>query len=85
MRIAAVECRLYRIPPAVQIPDSIQRISHWEFLLTTVTTDTGLRGTGFSCTLGIGGTAVRELVETYRTPLLLGQQVEETERLWSRC
>ena len=85
MRIAAVECRLFRIPPAAQIQDSIQRISHWEFLLTTVTTDTGLQGTGFAYTLGIGGTALRELVETYLTPLLLGQDVQDIERVWSRC
>lgn len=85
MRIAAVECRLYRIPPAAQIQDSIQRISHWEFLLTTVTTDSGVQGTGFAYTLGIGGTALRELVETYLAPLLLGQDVQDIERVWSRC
>jgi L-alanine-DL-glutamate epimerase-like enolase superfamily enzyme len=84
MRIAAVECRLYRIPPAARIQDSIQRIAHWEFLLTTVTTDTGLQGTGFAYTLGIGGTALRELVETYLTPLLQGQDVQDIERVWAR-
>jgi len=85
MRITGVETRLYRIPPAAQIQDSIQRISHWEFLVTTVTTDAGIAGTGFAYTLGIGGTAVRELVGTYLTPLVLGADPVDVERIWSRC
>lgn len=85
MRISGVETRLYRIPPAVKIEDSIQRIAHWEFILSTVRTDAGISGTGFAYTLGLGGTAVRELVETYLTPLVLGQDPRDVERIWARC
>ncbi len=85
MRITGIETRLYRIPPAVHIEDSIQRIAHWELILSTVTTDSGLTGTGFAYTLGIGGTAVRELVETYLTPLVVGHDAVDVERIWSRC
>jgi L-alanine-DL-glutamate epimerase-like enolase superfamily enzyme len=84
MRITGIETRLYRIPPAVHIEDSIQRIAHWELILSTVTTDAGLTGTGFAYTLGIGGTAVRELVETYLTPLVVGHDAVDVERIWSR-
>ena len=85
MRIAGIDTRLYRIPPAVQIEDSIQRISHWEFVVSTVTTDAGISGTGFAYTLGIGGTALRELVDTYLTPLVLGADPRDVERIWTRC
>jgi L-alanine-DL-glutamate epimerase-like enolase superfamily enzyme len=85
MRITGIEARLYRIPPTVQIQDSIQRISHWEFVVTTVTTDAGITGTGFAYTLGIGGTAVRELVGTYLAPLVLGADPVDVERIWTRC
>jgi L-alanine-DL-glutamate epimerase-like enolase superfamily enzyme len=85
MRITGIEARLYRIPPTVQIQDSIQRISHWEFVVTTVTTDAGVTGTGFAYTLGIGGTAVRELVGTYLAPLVLGADPVDVERIWTRC
>lgn len=85
MRISGVDTRLYRIPPAVQIEDSIQRISHWEFVVSTVTTDAGISGTGFAYTLGIGGTALRELVDTYLTPLVLGVDPQDVERIWTRC
>ncbi len=85
MRISGIDTRLYRIPPAVQIEDSIQRISHWEFVVSTVTTDAGINGTGFAYTLGIGGTALRELVDTYLTPLVLGSDPRDVERIWTRC
>ena len=85
MRISGIETRLYRIPPAVQIEDSIQRISHWEFVVSTVTTESGITGTGFAYTLGIGGTALRELVDTYLTPLVLGHDLRDVERIWARC
>jgi len=85
MRITGIDTRLYRIPPAVQIEDSIQRISHWEFVVSTVTTDAGISGTGFAYTLGIGGTALRELVDTYLTPLVLGADPRDVERIWTRC
>ena len=84
MRISDVETRLYRIPPAVQIEDSIQRISHWELIVSTVTTDAGITGTGFAYTLGIGGTAVRELVDSYLAPLVIGQDPMDVERIWTR-
>jgi L-alanine-DL-glutamate epimerase-like enolase superfamily enzyme len=85
MRVTGIETHLYRIPPAVKIEDSIQRVSHWEFIVTTVTTDNGLIGTGFAYTIGFGGTAIRELVDTYLTPLVAGQDPRDVERIWTRC
>lgn len=85
MRIADVGSRLYRIPPTVRIQDAIQRVSHWEWVVTVVTTDAGLRGTGFAYTGGLGGSAVRELVEAYLAPLVRGEDVRDVERLWRRC
>jgi L-alanine-DL-glutamate epimerase-like enolase superfamily enzyme len=85
MRITEIETRLYRIPPAVHIEDAIQRVSHWEFIVTTVKTDAGITGTGFAYTNGMGGSAIRELVETYLTPLVVGQDPVNVERIWRNC
>lgn len=85
MRITEIETRLYRIPPAVHIEDAIQRVSHWEFIVSTVRTDAGISGTGFAYTNGMGGSAIRELVETYLAPLVLGHDPVNVERLWRRC
>src|SRR6187397_3684176 len=85
MRITEVETRLFRIPPAIHIEDSIQRISHWEFIISTVKTDAGISGTGLAYTNGMGGSAIRELVETYLTPLAVGQDPLDVERIWRNC
>ena len=85
MRVKDLSARLYRMPPSVRIQDSIQRVNHWEWIVTTVTTDSGLTGTGFAYTGGLGGTAIRELVETYLAPLVRGQDPRDVERVWTRC
>jgi len=85
MRITGITTQLYRIPPAVKIEDSIQRVSHWEFLVTTLGTDAGLSGTGFAYTNGFGGTAIRELVDTYVAPLVIGRDPVDVEQIWRGC
>jgi L-alanine-DL-glutamate epimerase-like enolase superfamily enzyme len=85
VRVTDLSARLYRIPPPIRIQDSIQRVSHWEWVVTTLTTDAGLTGTGFAYTGGLGGTAIRELVDTYLPPLIQGQDPRDIERIWTRC
>jgi L-alanine-DL-glutamate epimerase-like enolase superfamily enzyme len=85
MRITGVRTAVYRVPPAVRIEDSIQRVSHWELVVTTLTTDGGPTGTGLAYTNGFGGTAVRELVDTYVAPLVVGQDPVDVERIWRAC
>lgn len=85
MRISGIDTRLYRIPLAIQIEDSNQRIPHREFVISTVTTDAGISGTGLAYTFGQGGSAVRELVDGSLTPLLLGYDPMDAERIWMRC
>jgi L-alanine-DL-glutamate epimerase-like enolase superfamily enzyme len=85
VRVTELESRLYRIPPPIRIQDSIQRVAHWEFVVTKVSTDAGLTGTGFAYTNGLGGSAIRELVDTYVAPLVHGLEPQDVERIWTRC
>jgi L-alanine-DL-glutamate epimerase-like enolase superfamily enzyme len=85
VRVTDLTARLYRIPPPIRIQDSIQRVAHWEWIVTTITTDAGLTGTGFAYTGGMGGTAIRELVDTYLAPLVRGEDPRDVERVWTRC
>ena len=53
MRVESIETRLYRVPPTVRISDAIQSIHRWEWIITTLRTDTGLVGRGWTYTLGL--------------------------------
>ncbi|CAD5142085.1 Mandelate racemase/muconate lactonizing enzyme family protein [Microbacterium sp. Nx66] len=75
MKIESIDLQLSRIPlPKGPWGDQIHRVTHIEIVLADITTDTGLVGTGFSHTSGVGGqmmmAALRELI-----PTLIGREV----------
>ena len=59
-------------------------MTHIEVLLADVRTDTGLTGTGFSYTSGVGGTSLKALLDNDLTPLVVGEEVSP-RGLWHRC
>ena len=64
MKITSVETQLASLPLLGGAwGDSIHRVTHIEIVVTDVTTDTGLVGTGFSHTSGVGGTTIKALLE----------------------
>lgn len=85
MRISEVETHLYRLPLPVPVAGAAPRILRREFVISTVTTDAGISGTGLAYTYGLGGSAVRELVETDLAPLVVGSDPRDIERIWTRC
>lgn len=82
MEIESIECELFRVPATMEMCDSIQNITHWEWLVVTVRTHDGLVGTGFTYTLGAGGSAVSSLVRDQLAPRLIGQDAHFIGRLW---
>lgn len=84
MRIESIQTHLYRVPPTVRISDSIQSIHTWEWIVTTVQSDHGLTGTGWTYTLGMGGSAVPAIIDDYLAPILIGAEVN-VERIWQKC
>ena len=85
MKITELEVELLRVPPTIQLQDAIQRISTWEWVLVTLRTDEGISGTGWTYTLGMGGTSIRDLIDVYLRPLLIGADAENVEQIWQRC
>jgi L-alanine-DL-glutamate epimerase-like enolase superfamily enzyme len=82
MKIDKVEAAMYRIPPAVPWEDATHVVSDVEYVVTTVTTDDGLTGIGWSYTSGIGGTAVEALINDYLAHMLTGRDVRNIEGTW---
>jgi L-alanine-DL-glutamate epimerase-like enolase superfamily enzyme len=84
MTITDLRVDLFRVPSVIQLQDAIQRIDTWEFILVEITTETGIAGTGWTYTLGMGGSAIRELIDVYLRPLLIGADAERITSIWER-
>ena len=54
-------------------------------VLVHLETDTGVRGLGFTYTLGPGATAIRTLIETEWAQVVTGEDPRDTDRLFARA
>jgi L-alanine-DL-glutamate epimerase-like enolase superfamily enzyme len=81
LRIEAVTTQLARLPLlGGSWSDQIRNVSHIETIVTDVVADSGLVGTGFAYTSGIGGTAVRALIEAELAPFVTGKEASPRGR-----
>lgn len=75
MRIDSIELQLSKVPlPFGDWGDQIHHVTDIEILLADVKTDTGLVGTGFSHTSGVGGRTMKAMLEEL-APTLIGREV----------
>jgi L-alanine-DL-glutamate epimerase-like enolase superfamily enzyme len=84
VRIEAVETQLARLPLSSPWRDAIQDVTHIELVVTDVTTDSGLTGTGFSYTGGMGGRTLKAMLDHDIAPFVTGQPAAP-RGLWHRC
>lgn len=85
MRVEAVETATYRLPLARPWGDQTHQIDHIELVVADITTDTGLVGTGFSYSVGVGARAIAALLDWYIAPKLIGTVVApraQWHQLW---
>ena len=84
MKIKSVETQVASLPlPEGPWGDTIHHVTHIEIVVTDVTTDTGLTGTGFTHTSGVGGATLKALLEHDIGPQLIGEEVAPRP-LWHR-
>ena len=85
MRIEAVETQLARLPlPGGAWRDAIQDVTHIELVVTDVSTDTGLVGTGFAYTGGVGGRTLKAMLEHDIAPYVIGRAAAP-RGIWHKC
>jgi L-alanine-DL-glutamate epimerase-like enolase superfamily enzyme len=82
MRIRELSFSLHRIPPATPWQDATHKVTALEFIVARLETMSGATGTGFSYTVGVGGSAILALLEDYCGGILAGQDIGEPERIW---
>lgn len=84
MKIQRISTQVYRLPLKEKWISAKYVISEFELVLTEIETDGGLRGTGWYSTIGAGGLSIQRLLESYLSPLLIGEDAWNTERIWDR-
>jgi L-alanine-DL-glutamate epimerase-like enolase superfamily enzyme len=82
MKITEIHVEAYRLPPSSTWEDATNRVSALEFIIVTLTTDTGLTGTGLTYTIDIGGSAMKVLIEDYLGNLVVGRDPLDYELIW---
>ena len=81
-RIVKVELWQVNLAPPVPRSDAIQSFVTQETPMLRVTCDDGSQGTGYSYTIGTGGSSVMALLEDHLAPKLIGREADDIEAIW---
>ena len=81
-RIERVEILQVDLAPKVARSDAIQSFVTQETPIVRITCADGAQGTGYSYTIGTGGSSVLALLRDHLAPRLVGRDAAEIERLW---
>ena len=80
--IEKVDLRMVDLPPKVKRTDAIQSFVSQETPIVTITDSDGAVGTGYSYTIGTGGSSVMRLLADHLVPRLIGQDADRIEAIW---
>ena len=81
-RIVKVELWQVNLAPPVPRSDAIQSFVVQETPLLRISCDDGSQGTGYSYTIGTGGSSVMALLEHHLAPKLIGRDADDIEAIW---
>ena len=80
--IISVEVLKVDLAPKVKRSDAIQSFTCQETPMVRITDADGVTGTGYSYTIGTGGSAVIEFLNADLVPRLLGREANDIEKIW---
>jgi L-alanine-DL-glutamate epimerase-like enolase superfamily enzyme len=81
-RIEKIELRMVDLVPKVVRTDAIQSFVSQETPIVTVTDSDGASGTGYSYTIGTGGSSVMRLLSDHLAPRIIGRDADMIEAIW---
>ena len=81
-KIVSVEVLQVDLAPKVKRSDAIQSFECQETPMVRVTDSDGATGTGYSYTIGTGGSSVIKLLDDHLVPRLLHRDADDIERIW---
>jgi len=80
--IERIELRMVDLAPKVKRTDAIQSFVSQETPIVTVTDSDGAKGTGYSYTIGTGGSSVMRLLADHLGQRLIGRDADQIEAIW---
>ncbi len=83
-RIEKIELRMVDLKPKVVRTDAIQSFVSQETPIVTVTDSDGATGTGYSYTIGTGGSSVMRLLADHLAPRIIGDDADMIEAIWHK-
>lgn len=83
-RIVRADAFLCDIPVERPRTDAVQSFLKQETIFVEVEAEDGGRGTGYSYTIGTGGTSVLELLRSCLLPELIGEEATAVEAVWRK-
>ena len=81
-KIDQVEIAQIDIAPKVVRTDAIQSFVTQETVMVTVRCDDGSTGTGYTYTIGTGGSSIVALLQDHLAPRLIGRDPQHYEAIW---
>jgi L-alanine-DL-glutamate epimerase-like enolase superfamily enzyme len=81
-KIVSVEVLQVDLVPLVPRSDAIHSFVRQETPIVRVACDDGSQGTGYSYTIGTGGSSVVALIADHLAPRLVGRDADEIESIW---
>ncbi|WP_152362478.1 mandelate racemase/muconate lactonizing enzyme family protein [Microlunatus speluncae] len=81
-KITNVECRQVDLEPETVRTDASQQFLKQETVLVTVQAADGCSGTGYTYTIGTGGSSVLALLRDHLADVLIGADSRNLEQLW---
>ena len=82
MKIINSESFVLKVPVGNEIADSMQSVDSLEFAGVIITTDEGITGTGYTVTVGFGGSVVQEVIDTLYREDLKGRDPFDVREIW---
>lgn len=83
MKITKVRTQLFRLPLERQLTDSRHGVmERFEVIMVHLETSDGTEGVGYTYTIGLGGSAVKALIDDALAELLVGRDPSEIEAIW---
>ena len=81
-KIVSVEVLQANLLPKVKRTDAVQSFECQETPMVRIHDADGGVGTGYSYTIGTGGSSVAKLLDDHLVPMLLGRDADDIEKIW---